>query len=469
MNKKQQIEVTSAIKSNLEGFLVQDGPAKGLIKAQDVDNAIAEVLADIMLERIKTAEEAADIACHPDLHTCFSLILTELENKVWCGTSHSMDKNGNVTSTLATKSPRCGINFEDLITRKAQGIILQRYVPKTPSLVHSSDPIRYLEICKDLFPNVICPHDAANGFRDFIENVHNACGTKGAAFVQKAFWLFSLKVGGTGKSHFIKMVKKAADELGIDCEYEHFKSSKWVSPSIGLHTITSETLNTIIDRSLYRYEKKFVQPGKARSFTTLLMGSNYVPFESNARRYNLVEYLQRNIVEAITDEERATYFPLWGKEGEGVELIKEAFEVCPFKNEHKAWKPKTKSTNVGPRYRNTHILILETVEELKRNGESFTLERMRVTEFSRKIAELFKGRATDYLAQLETFLIEMLASGRLRENKSDGKTPVRLRPFNWKKIAEELSCGMTTNGKSPFESTKDEWDDLINDEIKDSL
>lgn len=482
MNNEDKNSVKETITAKLKDYQVQEGPAEGLIKEQDVDYAISEVLADILLDRIKTAEEAADITIHPDLHTCFSLIIDEVRDKVWTGDyTHSPGQSGKVISTPVTKSLRCRGNFEDSIVKGIQVLILQKYAPRTPSLVHSSNPIRYLEICKALFPNVICPHDAANGFRDFIENVHNACGTEGAAFVQKAFWLYSLKVGGTGKSHFIWMVKKAADELGIDCGHEYFKSSKWVSPTIGLHTITisedtpkldtasAETLNTIIDRSLYRYEIKYVQPGKTKSHTTLLMASNYVPFESNARRYNLVEYLQRNIVETLTDEERATYFPLWKKEGEGVKLIKEAFEVCPFKKEHAAWQPQTKSTDVGPRYRNTLILIVETVERFVPSPEFSSLDHMRLTEFSRLIAELFKGCAKDYSTQLEAFLTEMRACGRLRENKCEGKTPVRMMFFNWKKIAEEFSCGEAADGKSPLESTKDEWDNLITDEMKESL
>jgi hypothetical protein len=204
------------------------------------------------------------------------------------------------------------------------------------------------------------------------------------------------------------------------------------------------------------------------------MASNYEPFESNTRRYNLVEYLQKNIVETLTDEERNKYFPLWNNEKRGVELIVEAFEVCPFKSEHKDWNSlKTANeSDVGTRYYNTLILIQEAVEKFDENQfTSFSpLSKMRPTEFARVLSNMFGGRTQDYTSQLSVFLTEMRSKGLLRENQCEGKTPIVKKFYDWKKVANDFSCGEDSgDGQTPLESTASEWNALIQAELQGQL
>ena len=480
----------------IDSYIITDGTAKGLIKKADIDFAIIEALVEFFRHSSGSIEVVDRLANTREFHQAFSALHDSLKDKVWTGrmlkeTKHQGDEVEKTESPI-TESPRCGMNYEAEIAKNVQERLIASYAPATPTLEHDPDAKRYLEICKALFPNVMKPHALANGMRDFIENIHNSCHTDGAEFRQKALWLYSLKTGGVGKSHFINNLVSACDRLDIDTHKENF-GGQWLSPTVGFHTVTisedtpklasstAETLNKLIDRSEFGYNIKFGASGNAQSYTTMLLASNYESYESNTRRYNQVEYLQTNL-ETLTNEKRAKYFPLWKNDDGAVELIVELFKVCPFKAEHGEWDKveeenlladatpiivrhnTVRKVDVGTRYYSTLIAIQETLAgDYYNDSPDFT--RMRPCKFAKYLAETYGCKREDALARLITFLSELKSKGLLRSSQSEGRTPIQMVPRDWTVFKTDFTCGdFNDNGDDPMEAIAGEWDALIKNE-----
>ena len=469
----------------IDSYIINDGTAKGLIRKADIDFAIVEALVAYFRHSFGSIEVVDRLANTREFHQAFIAIHDSLKDKIWTGRileeeSHQGDKVVKIQYPQ-TESPRCGMNYENEIAKRVQEMIIDDYTPTTPVLEHDPNAKRYLEICKALFPNVLKPYALANGLRNFIENIHESCHTEGAEFAQKALWLYSLKTGGVGKSHFINNLVRACDKLGIDSHKENF-GGQWLSPTIGFHTITisedtpkldtstAETLNQLIDRSEFAYNIKFGAAGNAKSYTTMLLASNYESYESNTRRYDQVEYLQTNL-ETLTPDEKTKYFPLWNDNAVAVELIAELFMVCPFRSEHKAWsKAKDKRTDitsdmvddkidVGTRYYSTLLAIQETLD----GDYDQQPDLMRPCKFAAKyMAETCGCKRDDAPGRLVTFLTELMSKDQLRSNKSEGRTPIKMRRINWTVFKSNYTCGdFDENEGNPFEAIANEWDALI--------
>ena len=474
----------------VDSYIIQNGPATGLIKMADIDFAIVEALVAYFRHTPDSLGIMDRLSTSREFHRAFSALHESLAGKVWTGRMFEKEeKDGEKTTTKAypeTKTPRCGINYETDMAKRVQEMIIEDYRPMTPTLAHTPDAKRYLEICKALFPNVVKPYALANGLRNFIENVHNSCNTEGAEFAQKALWLYSLKTGGVGKSHFINNLVRACDKLGIDSHRENF-GGQWLSPTIGFHTITisedtpkldtstAETLNKLIDRSEFGYNIKFGASGNAKSYTTMLLASNYESYESNTRRYDQVEYLQTNL-ETLTPDEKTKYFPLWNDNEKAVDLIAELFTVCPFKSEHAPWtKVKNdmsdilsdasstrteEKVDVGTRYYSTLLAIQETLDGDYENCPDFT--RMRPCKFAKYMAETCGCKRDDAPGRLVTFLAELMSKDQLRSNKCEGRTPILTLPIDWTVFATRFSCGdFDENEGNPLDAIANEWDALI--------
>ena len=473
----------------VDSYIIQDGPATGLIKMADIDFAIVEALVAYFRQSPNSLDVLDKLATSKEFHRVFSDLHQELSGKVWTGKMlEREEKDGEKTTTKAypeTKTPRCGINYEAEIAKRVQEMIIDDYQPTTPTLEHDPDAKRYLEICKALFPNVLKPYALANGLRNFVENVHESCNTDGAEFVQKALWLYSLKTGGVGKSHFINNLVRACEKLGIDSHKENF-GGQWLSPTVGFHTVTisedtpkldtstAETLNKLIDRSEFGYNIKFGASGNAKSYTTMLLASNYESYESNTRRYDQVEYLQTNL-ETLTPDAKTKFFPLWNDNEKAVELIVELFKVCPFRSEHGAWSKANdkmaditsdltgEKIDVGTRYYSTLLAIQETLDGDYDDQPDFS--KIRPCKFAKFMAETCGCKRDDALARLITFLTELKSKGQLRSNQCEGRTPIQMLRLDWTVFATHFTCGdYSDNEDNPLEAIADEWNALINSE-----
>lgn len=469
-------KATQALTQVADSYRIEDGVAAGLIDKADIDNAVIDSMTAFARAYIDSPAEVVELPTNPDMTKAFAELTKGLRGQVFTGKLRRTVNNdtGEVTVTPVTDSPRVGINYQDIIFKKVEEKLMATYHPKTPTLEHDPNAVRYLEICRDLFPNVAKPHVAANAFRDLIENVHNSCHTTNAKFVQKAMWLYSLKTGGTGKSFFLGLLHDACNELGIDASYENFKESNYLSPTCGMHTVTisedtpkldssmAETLNTLIDRSTFKYNIKWGASGLAKSEANLVMGSNYISFESNTRRYNQVEYIQYNLTEALKEDDKM-YFPLWENQEKGVELVKEAFKVCPFKSEHASWDKVTindceeEAVEVDDRYGSTLLAIQETVASCNITYDAVT--HMRPTQFAKKMVADGYGNYKETVGALRNFLTELKSSGKLPSRMCEGRAKIEATYFDWTKIAK-MKWGETDNGNF-LANIHDEWNNLI--------
>lgn len=472
---------TDAMKEAINDYCITIEGIPGLINVEEIDDAIIAAMSAFCGEYIDTANKITSLKNDQVVSKAFSQLVIDLRNRVYTGKiKTTIDKTGNVTRTPITKSPRCGINYYDQIIKIVTDQLLANWQPKTPELEHQPDAGRYLEICRDLFPNVVDPHVAANAFREFIENVHYSCGTAGTNFEQKALWLYSYRTGGTGKSFFMEMLKAACDKLGIDAAYEILKDNGFINPTIGMHTVTicgdtqklnsylAETMNNLIDQEVFSYNIKYGSAGITKSFANLVIGSNFVSFESNTRRYNEVEYVQCNVKTALTDEERASYFPLWNNPTKAVDEIIEAFKVCPFQCEHKAWvQPVIQKLKVNVRNIQLVLNIKDTIasETIASSTNPAILPnnyKMRPTEFARLMDSCHIMKYDVAYKALIPFLTELRSNGVFN---SSAKTPVELSYFDFEKIADMIPSNEETEINF-LADTHDEWNTLIDESLK---
>lgn len=494
MTLKEQKGQAAANKmiSAIDAFRIKGGDADGLIPHSKSELAITRAMTAFCSEYIDTANQITSLKTDNIVIDTFTDLIDLLENAVFTGKiKTTLDKNGNVTKTPITKSPRNGLNFYDDVIGRVTAQLLANWKPKTPKLKHNPDTVRFLEICRDLFPNVVEPHVAANGFREFIENVHSSCDENPngpAKFLQKALWLFSYRTGGTGKSFFMEMLKDACDELHLDTAYEVLQDSGYINPTIGMHTITicedtkklsddtAALMNNIIDQKIFHYNIKYGAQGTTQSFANLVVGSNFVSYEQNTRRYNEVEYVQRNIQTALTNQDRAEYFPLWDNKAQGIAEIIEAFEVCPFRCEHDVWEQPIITNDLfgeEPKQRfKVNVRNIQLVLNIYDTIEAYTYEpiatynisKMRPNEFARLMEHYGVMKRDAAIKALIPFLTEMRTTGKLRANM----TAVEFSYFNWTEIADMIPSADET--ETNFLATiRDEWNALIEEARKEVI
>lgn len=478
-------EITSA----LDKYRIKGGVADGLIPEQKIDIALENAMTKYCRKLIKTANDIDSLKINLEINEAFADLLMALDGEVFTGKIKStLDKSGNVNKTPITKSPRCGFTYTDQILERVIKQLVLNWEPKTPNLKHNPNPKRFLEICQHLFPNVVDPHVAANGLREFIENVHNSCGTPNAVFLQRALWLYSQRTGGTGKSFLMELIKEAADNLKIDAGCEIIEDSGYLNPSIGLHTITisddtplldkksAENMNNIIGRTIFHYNIKYGGAGNAKSVTNLILGSNYSAYLDNERRYNEVKYVQGNNELILTDEEKTEYFPFWNNRAQGVAEIIEAFEVCPFRCEHDPWEKPIINNDlfaeeakpkyvVGDRYLQLVIEINETIDSFK--DDPFAkgdISKMYPTAFVKLMVRYNKLNYKETLSLMKSFLTDLKTKRVLPSRQCSGKCDIELIKLNWYKIADMLPSADETETNA-LAATRDEWNALIANEI----
>ncbi len=484
-NKTNKVQAAaSAMNEVINDYRIEDGIAKGLINQEQIDDAIIDAISTFCREYIDTPNKITSLISDDVVRKAFAELTITLRDSVYTGKKKRIEDedSGEVTLKPIKTSPRAGINYYDMIMKKVVERMMNNWHPKTPILEHKPDAVRFLEICRDLFPNVAKPYVAANAFREFIENIHNSCGTPKARFEQKALWLYSLKTGGTGKSFFMGLLKNACDQLGIDASYENFQDSNYLNPTIGMHTVTisedtpkldkhsAETLNKLIDRSIFPFNIKWGAQGQAQSVTNLVLGSNYVSFESNIRRYNEVEYIQCNLKTALTKQEQQEYFPLWDNEQRGIEEIIEAIKVCPFKCELESWeKPLNEHKTIfeiDDRYLQTVIEIKETITAF--NNDEYRCSnicKMTPTSFARLMVKYNKLNYKEALSSLKSFITELKSNGKLPSRNCMGRCKIELFTFDWNTIADMIPS--TDETESNFlANIREEWNSLITETRK---
>ena len=468
-----------AMNDALDSYIIDSGVAQGLISNNAVVQAVPAALKAYFKE-VATIDEIMALQSSEEAGMVYIGLMDSLRHKLWTGDTKLVkidDGNGNIITVEKpnTTSPATGFGFKDSVFSAVQKGLIENWTPKTPTLTHKPNARRFLEICRDFFPNVKYPYKAANGLRAMFENIHASCGTDGAKHTQTALWLYELRVGGGGKSWFLDRLGEALRGLSVDAADVTLQpDSQWMNPAIGMHTVSivgetpkfdanlAPVINNIIDNKFFPYNIKYGAHGDVKSVATVVFASNFEPFETNTRRYAMVEYLQRDVNKGVTDEERKLYFPLWGLESVAVAEIQEALAVCPFACEHPLdFLPEHgRVDDIGTK--NDDILMqIKTLVEDKEDSQYIDFTKMRPTEMAERIAKKYGQRYEITRAKTVNLLSELKIRDKLPVKACRGRTPLEYKRYDWRKIAALVEDNAEDESADDFETIRADWNELI--------
>lgn len=209
---------------------------------------------------------------------------------------------------------------------------------------HRSDRNKFIKATRELFRNTDAYSTGATltNFRRFIENIYANLNEPGAKFQNICLYQYSIK-GGCGKTifnrkfdAFLKSKKIPVTPVRPKGRWtgSEFSSNlvgydnEWMPPSDRYgRDETIEKLNKIIDNDEYVVEYKYGDSLYSKSKITLILNSNYMPYDRNDRRYGIVNYYPVQ-VEFLPKDIQKKWFSLSDEEWNS--LFEQAFESCPF-------------------------------------------------------------------------------------------------------------------------------------------
>ena len=209
---------------------------------------------------------------------------------------------------------------------------------------HRSDRNKFIKATRELFRNTDAYSTGATltNFRMFIENIYANLGEPGAKLQNICLYQYSVK-GGCGKTLFNHKLRAFLESKKIPITPvrpkgrwtgSEFSSNlvgyddEWMPPSDRYgRDETIEKLNKIIDNDEYVVEYKYGDTLHSKSKITLILNSNYMPYDRNDRRYGIVNYYSVR-VDFLPKDIREKWFSLSDEEWNS--LFEQAFESCPF-------------------------------------------------------------------------------------------------------------------------------------------
>lgn len=179
---------------------------------------------------------------------------------------------------------------------------------------HKENEKLFVEACNHLFynTNAFTIGDTLTTFRRWCQQVHYNTGDKSAKSAKSGISLYQYSaIGGTGKSELGKIACEALRKMGYNTDNNARIVGRWVGNDFSRNIvsvidefmppkgtdrdITVERINNVIDNGLYEVEYKGRQKYTVKSISSLILNSNYLPFDTNARRYGIIRYNENNI------------------------------------------------------------------------------------------------------------------------------------------------------------------------------
>ena len=220
-----------------------------------------------------------------------------------------------------------------------------------PKLKHDPDEDTFIKNAAKLFFNTdaYSVGDTLSNFRIFCQNIHKNLGTPGSEMAEnKALYQYSMK-GGSGKSYFGKIAIKAMRKLGFEANPASIKG-RWVGVDFSRNILSYidefvppkgenkdyfiEKFNSIVCNDPYEVEYKGENKYFAKSISSIILNSNYLPFDANTRRYGIVRYNEFDVSKGNFK------FPY--SEEELIQAFIDCLESVPF---NKYWDNPIKPTN----------------------------------------------------------------------------------------------------------------------------
>ena len=220
-----------------------------------------------------------------------------------------------------------------------------------PTINHNPNDQIFIENAAKLFYNTdaYSVGDTLTNFRIFCQNIHKNLNTPGSEMSDnKVLYQYSMK-GGTGKSFFGKVVVEAMRRLGQEAGPASIMG-RWVGADFSRNIVSFidefmppkgenkdffiTRFNPIVCNDDYEVENKGVDKYYVKSVSSLIVNSNYLPFDSNLRRFGLIKYNEKDI---CSNNFKQPY----SKE-EMIEAFINCLESVPF---NKVWANPIKSTS----------------------------------------------------------------------------------------------------------------------------
>lgn len=220
-----------------------------------------------------------------------------------------------------------------------------------PKLNHKPNEKIFIENAAKLFFNTdaYSVGDTLSNFRIFCQNIHKNLETTGSEMAEnKALYQYSMK-GGSGKSYFGKIALKAMRRLGFEANPASI-SGRWVGSDFSKNLVSFidefmppkgeskdyfiTKFNPIVNNDFYEVEYKGVDKYHVRSISSLILNSNYLPFDTNTRRYGIIKYNEFDLSKGNFK------FPY--TEEELIQAFINCLESVPF---NKYWENPIKTTS----------------------------------------------------------------------------------------------------------------------------
>ena len=245
--------------------------------------------------------------------------------------------DGTSVSHMVTKKIK---NVERTLSQLLQNTLdpvanIQRIIDESsfarPALEHTPNEKEFVKNAAVLFYNTdaYSVGTTLTNFRIFCQNIHKNLLTTGSDMSENQCLYQYSALGGTGKSEFGKVVVEAMKQLGYDAGPAKIKG-RWIGNEFSRLLVSFddefmppkgtgkedfiEKFNPIVANDYYEVEYKGQDKYFCRSITSLIVNSNYLPFDTNLRRYGVVKYNEHSI---IKDDRKPTF-----------EKMVEAFKVC---------------------------------------------------------------------------------------------------------------------------------------------
>lgn len=276
---------------------------------------------------------------------------TDYYVEVPCESKTYLDKNTNQLVTINTKEDGLIHYIQRDGSWKAVIRLLDfSKLPKKP-INHKPDNNKFVEAVYHIYWNTNAYQfgSTLTSVRKFCENIHYNIGTEGARKQDICLYQFSSR-GGSGKSFIASSWSETLKTLGYDAGPVKV-NERWVGSEFSRHLVSYQDeffpprglsrdsiiskLNPIICNDFYEVEYKGQDAYFLKSQTSLVLNSNYLPFDTNDRRYSVISF--NNI--DFSKEQNQTRIVT--QKDDYAKWMLQALESCPF---GKVWENPIKCT-----------------------------------------------------------------------------------------------------------------------------
>lgn len=401
-----------------------------------------------------------------------------------CKTAFEAYKN-RPAEIITIMQPAKYIQYTDLI-EKGRVDILETFLDSfrevdkasiLESIPHSENKNKFLQACKQLFPNVKADnvHICANAVAEFVQKVYFNLG-EATYNPQKMMFLYSM-LGGTGKGVFMNRLVHFCETLNISVGKQANISTHWLSPEFknNLISVIPEffpfksnmneqiiNINNIIDNNEYIMELKGQQPISLKSNTTLICGSNKKPFDINDRRYNVVEYNNVQLFDGATVKKYKDFLHTEYTPEEWDKLFYDVFTSAPFNFKFN----QVKTDGCVPE---NFADFVEKIRYLKESKPYFFTENHSIREIARELqinsdGKFIQSLSKEYRKEVLKNIIGLVDTGFIEPAvKINGQ--LEYSKYNLNKIAELCTYSdisiETEHLNDPIYETATTWDALI--------